>query len=60
VDDTLEYAVEDILDVRVTRGKRMFLVKWEGYPIQEATWEPESNLSNCPKILADFVSRRKL
>ena len=26
--------------------QKQFLVKWEGY--NEATWEPEENLSGCP------------
>ena len=27
------------------RGKEEFLVKWVGYPLSEATWEPFENLS---------------
>ena len=27
------------------RGKEEFLVKWVGYPLNEATWEPFENLS---------------
>lgn len=60
IDEEYEYQVEDILDVRVVRNKRQFLVKWEGYPIQEATWEPESNLVNCVDVLNGFLARRKL
>ncbi len=26
-------------------GKEEFLVKWVGYPLSEATWEPFENLS---------------
>ena len=26
-------------------GKEQFLVKWVGYPLNEATWEPFKNLS---------------
>lgn len=51
LNDALEYEVEDILDVRVSRrnraGRREFLIKWKGYPLYESTWEPESHLENC-------------
>ena len=27
-------------------GKTLYLVKWEGYPLEEATWEPRRNLTS--------------
>jgi hypothetical protein len=61
VDEVVEYEVEDILDVRVSRrGKsrrREFLVKWRGYDVFDSTWEPESNLANCPLLLQQFLLR---
>ena len=53
-----EFEVESILDSRLLRRKRHFLIKWKGYPIEDASWEPESNLKGCPELLADFHSRR--
>ena len=47
-DDGTQYTVERILDHRVAKGrnaKRSFLVKWEGYPTSQATWEPERNVT---------------
>jgi Chromo (CHRromatin Organisation MOdifier) domain len=45
------YNVESILDRRVTPSGRGFkieyLVKWEGYPLHEATWEPKYNLADA-------------
>ena len=43
--------------------QKQFLVKWEGY--NEATWEPEENLSGCPDKISEWISlsqaeRRKL
>ena len=59
-----EFEVEDLLDHRVHgRGRSSeweFLVKWRGYPLQEATWEPRAHLTNAPAILASYLERRGL
>ena len=42
-----EYTFKSILDDRVRPGKnavRMFLVEWEDYAIEAASWEPERHL----------------
>ena len=38
------YMVERVLDDRQRRHQTQYLVKWQGYPDDEATWEPEGNL----------------
>jgi len=48
-----EYEVEKILDKRKHYGKIQYLIKWKGYPLSEASWEPENNL-NCPDLLEEF------
>jgi len=53
VDDNEEYEVEEILDKRSHYGKTQYLIKWKGYSLDEASWEPEENL-NCPDILEEF------
>jgi hypothetical protein len=41
-----DFFVEKVIKMRVNkRGKEEFLVKWVGYPLSEATWEPFENLS---------------
>ena len=45
-----EYEVEEILDKRKHYGKIQYLIKWKGYPLSEASWEPEKNL-NCPDLI---------
>ena len=51
IDGHLEYEVENILDVQAHgQGRRRqceFLIKWVGYGLYDATWEPETSLSNC-------------
>ena len=43
-----QYQVEQILDEVIgENGNCLYLVKWEGYPVEETTWEPkESFLQN--------------
>ena len=59
VDGFDEFEVEEILDVRrYGRHKtKQYLVKWAGYPLQDATWEPVGNLKNCKEILKRFESQ---
>ncbi len=53
INDEEEYEVEEILDKRKHYGKIQYLIKWKGYPLSEASWEPETNL-NCPELLKEF------
>lgn len=53
-----EYVVEEILDKRRWRGGRVqYLLKWQGYPTSDATWEYESAL-NCPELVKLFEEKR--
>ncbi len=58
VNDEEEYEVEEILDKRRHYRKIQYLVKWKGYPLSEASWEPEANL-NCPELLKAFNLKNK-
>jgi len=53
-----EYTVEKILDKRIRGGKTEYLIKWEGYPDSENTWEPEDNL-DCPDLISAFEEKTK-
>ena len=55
-----EFEVEQILRHRGSVRHRQYLVLWKGYPVHEATWEPASNLTNCPDILAQYRGRANL
>uniref|UniRef100_A0A6G1SMF7 Chromobox 3 n=1 Tax=Aceria tosichella TaxID=561515 RepID=A0A6G1SMF7_9ACAR len=50
-----EYIVEAIREWRydATDRRKEFLIKWNGYPEEDNTWEPEENL-NCEHILQEF------
>ena len=53
-----EFEVKDILKSRLGCSGTEYLVKWLGYPVFEATWEPAAHLANAPAILQQFLSRR--
>ena len=45
-DDEEKLFVEKVIKMRVNKkGKEEFLVKWVGYLLSQATWEPFENLS---------------
>ena len=44
-DRVAEYYVEKLLNSRIWRGNLQFLVQWDGYPVEQVTWEPEENVS---------------
>ncbi|XP_071446131.1 serine-rich adhesin for platelets isoform X2 [Hetaerina americana] len=51
-----EYAVEKILAKRFNhRWKRYeYWIKWEGYSMDQNTWEPAKNLSTCQDLMEEF------
>jgi chromodomain-containing protein len=52
-----EYEVEEILDTKTVRRKRFYLVKWVGYPLYDATWEPIENLTNAGELITEYNQR---
>ena len=50
-----EYIVDDVLKRRLVSGRRQYLVKWRGYPRDQATWEPHAELERrCAELVARF------
>jgi hypothetical protein len=48
------YDVERILEKDENNGIPLYLVKWLGYPLKEATWEPKSNLVNVKYMIEEY------
>jgi hypothetical protein len=48
------YDVEKIITRKYNGSKKYYLIKWEGYPLKDCTWEPASNLDNIPEMVEDF------
>ena len=57
VEGTLEYEVESILRHTGKGARRRYLVLWKGYPLDEATWEPEASLDYGPEVLEEYLRR---
>ena len=53
-----KYEIKNILDKRLFRGKLQYLVKWKGYPLHDATWEPLKHLNNAKKTINEFELTR--
>ena len=54
------YEVETIVKHR-RRGKGyQYFIKWKGYPIEEATWELETNISKDGDMLTRYKLRHQL
>ena len=48
------YDVEYIITRRTEGKKNFYLIKWEGYPIKDCSWEPLSHLSNVMDMVNEF------
>lgn len=55
--DAEEFVIERLVG-RKTIGEAgyLFLVKWEGYPITQASWIPEGSISGAFKVFDRFVA----
>lgn len=58
IDDDFEedFVVEKIVGKRYNPKKKQieYLLKWEGYPPEQNTWEPLSNLTTCKSLLQEY------
>ena len=48
------FDVEYIITRRTKGKKYYYLIKWEGYPIKDCTWEPISHLTNIMELVNEF------
>ncbi|KAF5374418.1 hypothetical protein D9757_011834 [Collybiopsis confluens] len=55
-----EYLVEQIVRHEYWQGAYWFLVKFEGYPLDEIHWYREVDLGNSKDKLSDYLTRVKL
>jgi hypothetical protein len=55
-----EYEVERIIKHRKRGRGYQYLVKWTGWPISDASWEPEGMFENAQDILMAYRNRHSL
>ena len=48
------YEVEKIIARKAFGKKRMYLIKWLGYPLKDCSWEPVSHLSSISEMIENF------
>ncbi|UJR37989.1 hypothetical protein I4U23_030671 [Adineta vaga] len=54
-----DYVVEKIVSKRTNgKGQVFYLIKWKGYSSADNTWEPESNVNNCPDLVKEFEAEQ--
>mmetsp|Transcript_13436 Transcript_13436/g.26597 ORF Transcript_13436/g.26597 Transcript_13436/m.26597 type:complete len:81 (-) Transcript_13436:249-491(-) len=54
-----EYEVDRILDSKRISGKQHYLVKWKGFGVKDASWEPAKNLERAKERIANFKRKEK-
>ena len=57
-DNETIFRAEKLIDTRVWKGRREYLIKWEGFPQSENTWEPEDNIYD-PNLIEGFNAMQK-
>ncbi|KAJ9071787.1 M-phase phosphoprotein 8 [Entomophthora muscae] len=55
---TEEYEVEYIHSNQTHYQKPQYYVKWKGYPLEESTWEPLSNLTNAQEAIQIYPNKK--
>jgi hypothetical protein len=62
MEGALEYEVNQFLSINLgaleTPWNAYYKVAWKGYGIEHNSWEPESNVVNAPKIVANYWKRQ--
>ena len=48
------YYVEKILDRRKVNDRFEYKIKWEGYPMNQSTWEPLENLRTAMELVEEY------
>ena len=53
------YALERILDKRISRGQTYYLVKWKGYGNEHNVWYPVRALDDAEELIAEYEARTR-
>jgi deoxyuridine 5'-triphosphate nucleotidohydrolase len=59
IDGQEEYEVERIMAKRKFQDQVQYLVKWAGYPIEEAMWLTKEEMRNASEVVKEFEERTR-
>jgi len=48
------YTVERIVDKKINKKGVLYKVKWQGYSMNDCTWEPEENLKFVQFLVQEY------
>ena len=48
------YNIEKIIGRRRNNGRLEYKIKWEGYPMNQSTWEPMKNLESAKELVEEY------
>lgn len=48
------YNIDKIITRKIKNGKKMYLIKWEGYSLEYCSWESTSHLKNVLNTVKEF------
>ena len=51
------FEVEKIINCKIYKNKKYYLIKWLCFPIYESTWEPKSSLKNLNYMIDSFEAK---
>ena len=54
IEGNVEFEIESILDSRVVRGQKQYLVKWLGYNDFENSWVKAQDMGNAQELVQQF------
>lgn len=57
--DCAEYAIEEVIGHKKVKGKWRFKVHWQGYDVEESTWESQENLKHI-LIFKEYLKKYNL
>ena len=58
-DDEGEWEVETVLDSRMRKGERYYLIQWKDWPEDYNTWESEANCEHAESLIRAFWKQKR-
>jgi len=59
-EDGNDYEVEAIIDDRMRRKRKEYLIRWKGYDQSHDSWEPLAYVDNCQELIAEYENTKQI